>query len=152
MDTRTAPARPNFILLLFLVAALLTGCGSAKVDELRTYRDAMTGFFDRLADYDRAIRGIDPEEEGASQEFLSLIDSVADECVQIAAIDTPEEYLPVQESSIRLSRDMQLSRDAFHTAFEGESFNAEAFSEAMENYEKANQGLQEMIRILHSEG
>lgn len=137
-------------LFLFTVF-MLTGCGNSEKKELQQYNEQMSMYFRELTDCNTRIENINPETEDASEVLLEAIDRMSIICTKINESSVPPRFEAVKEHTSALVSDMEQANDAFHIAFESETFNEDSYNKGMEFYESANRSLQKVLEIFHTE-
>lgn len=136
--------------MVFLCSMILAGCG--KTDEaLDEYRINMATFFNHISEYHNNMNAIDVNEEGYVTTLLDYLDQLDAELSWMAGLEVPSEFSAVESLADEASENMTQAVSLFHTAYEGEEFDANTEQAAREYYERANVRLQYIVTILHGE-
>lgn len=135
-----------------LAAILLTGCaaGSQSTEALRSYRTEMEGLFSDLENVQSTIDGIDASADNADELLVQAIDEMSAACSKAAAAEAPAGYEVVQERAEHAAAMMGQASSEFHTAFEAETMDQDAYDAAMEYYKSACSDIQSMISGLQN--
>lgn len=139
----------HFVILVFM-ASCLTGCGNKTSKELEEYKSSMTAFYDKLAALDSSINQIDPESATAKIELLGYLDEMNEAYKTMAAIAIPDAFSGISEISQEAANYMQLANEAYHQAYDGD-FDEESEMLASQYYERANNRVNVMLKVLHGE-
>lgn len=134
------------LLLTFLTAFFLTGCG--KDAELENYKANMNQFFENIRVIDSSINALDPNSETAVSDLLSLLDSMNTSFEQMASLDVPDGFPGVDELADEASEYMSEAVSYYHQAYEN-GYNANLEDAARQYYESANVRFQYIVSILH---
>lgn len=137
-------------LTLFLCGLMLTGCGK-KDEALDEYQVNMATFFNHISEYHNSMNEIDVNQEGYVTQLLSYLDQLDAEIAWMAGLEVPAEFSAVESLADEASENMSQAVSLFHTAYEGETFDANTEQAAREYYERANVRLQYIVTILHGE-
>lgn len=135
--------------LSLLCACLLTGC--QEDESLNEYRDNMEIFFNHIAEFDDEMNEIDVNAEDASSRMLGYLDDLDKEVAWMAGLEVPKEFSAVESLADEASENMTQAVAMFHTAYEGETFDAAVEEAAREYYNRANIRIQYIRTILHGE-
>lgn len=128
---------------------MLTGCGEDEaMDE---YQVNMATFFNHISEYHNSMNEIDVNQEGYVTQLLGYLDQLDAEVAWMAGLDVPSEFSAVESLADEASENMTQAVSLFHTAYEGETFDANTEQAAREYYERANVRLQYIVTILHGE-
>lgn len=136
------------LLLTFLTAFFLTGCG--KDAELENYKANMNQFFENIRVIDSSINALDPNSETAVSDLLSLLDSMNTSFEQMASLDVPDGFPGVDELADEASEYMSEAVSYYHQAYEN-GYNANLEDAARQYYESANVRFQYIVSILHGD-
>lgn len=137
------------ILLLTLVCASLTGCGSKKKQELATYKASMETFCKNIAIIDGQINALDPSSDSSKTELLKDLDTLNDQFSQMANLTVPENFAGVEELADQASENMSNAVTYYHQAYDGDTFNQNYADAAAEYYRRANVRLKYILELLH---
>ncbi|MDD6716207.1 MAG: hypothetical protein PUF49_07520 [Firmicutes bacterium] len=149
MVKRTIRSAATVILVLALL--VLSGCGAnGQVKAMEDYKSGLTSICDQLAACNDTLKGIDPESEDAQKLLLSTVDDIARLFNEAAQLPAPDGYSRVQETAKSAAGRMQEANEAYHKAFEADTFDQKAFKQAQEAYHDANGQLQDLLSLLHS--
>lgn len=131
---------------------MLSGCGSSSqsVEELSSYRTEMEEFFTELESAQNAINGIDASDESAEEALYNAIDGMSTACTRISETEPPAGYESIQEAAAHAAMMMGQAASGFREAFDGESFDQNAYDAAMEYYKAAGNDIQLMIEALQT--
>ncbi len=138
--------RFKLLLLLFLTAITLNGCG--RDTELENYKANMNQFFENIRVFHESINAIDPNSETAVSELLRLLDSMNTSFAQMASLEVPDGFPGVEQLADEASEYMNTAVSYYHQAYDGE-YNANLEDAARQNYERANVRFQYIVSILH---
>jgi hypothetical protein len=133
-----------------IICAALVGCGKKESEELESYKEQMTGFYDKLAYYDRSINTIDPDSETAKDELLEYLDEMNSSYYSMASYDIPEEFTGISDIAVEAADYMQKAQEYYHMAFDG-SYDENSKSLADQYYERANSRAMVILQVLHGE-
>ena len=132
-----------------LCACLLTGC--KKDESLNEYQDNMEVFFNHLAEFNDEMNEVDVDAEDAVAQMLDYLDRLDEEFAWMAGLEVPKEFSAAESLADEASENMSQAAALFHTAYEGEAFDAAIEEAAREYYNRANIRIQYIITILHGE-
>lgn len=138
------------LLMVFLCGLVLTGCGKTE-EALDEYQVNMATFFNHISEYHNNMNAIDVNEEGYVTTLLDYLDQLDAELSWMAGLEVPSEFSAVESLADEASENMSQAVSLFHTAYEGETFDAATEQAAREYYERANVRLQYIVTILHGE-
>lgn len=138
----------RFGICLFLIL-LLTACG--QEEDLDTYQEDMNTFFERAAEYNEKMNAIDQNSDTKTIELLGYLDAFADDIEWMAGLEVPSQFSVVESLADEADENMKEAVALFHTAYDGETFDAASEQAAREYYERTNVRLQYIITILHGE-
>lgn len=138
------------LLMVFLCGLVLTGCGKTE-EALDEYQVNMATFFNHISEYHNNMNAIDVNEEGYVTTLLDYLDQLDAELSWMAGLEVPSEFSAVESLADEASENMSQAVSLFHTAYEGEMFDAATEQAAREYYERANVRLQYIVTILHGE-
>ena len=108
----------------------------------------MDGFCSSVSSLQAQIDAIEPDSENAQEEFLSLLDQLAEVSVEAAGFSTPEGYEEAGEMCRRASDYLQEAKGEYHAAFEAEPFDTESFQKGLDSYQSAGRCLSLMLENL----
>ncbi len=133
---------------------LLTGCGASKeaLEELSVYTEAMTGFYETIAQYQNELDCLDASEEDAQEQALTLVDQMTELCMQAAKTDVPEGYEEAGDLCRQAADYLQEAKGEYHAAFDGETLDQENLEKANQSCESAGQCLLQMAQCLETAG
>ncbi len=139
------------VLALMICMLLFSGCGAAdKTVQMEEYRVKVSGFYDRLEEYNNTFTAIDPSSETASQEVLQVIDEMTRDLNDAAQLEAPDEFVNAQDMLKEASKRMNDAQKDFHEAFEGE-YQQQAFERAYSEYSSANEYIGYAVTFFHGE-
>lgn len=138
----------RFAICLFF-AFLLTACGQDEA--LSAYQEDMSTFFSRAAEYNEKMNAIDQNSDTKTVELLGYLDAFAEDIEWMAGLEVPAQFSVVESLADEADENMKEAVALFHTAYEGETFDAASEQAAREYYERTNVRLQYIITILHGE-
>lgn len=138
----------RFGISLFLML-LLTACGQDEA--LSAYQEDMNTFFSRAAEYNEKMNAIDQNSETKTVELLGYLDAFAEDIEWMAGLDVPSQFSVVESLADEADENMKEAVALFHTAYDGEIFDAASEQAAREYYQRTNVRLQYIITILHGE-
>ena len=133
-----------------LLAALCAGCGKKTDPELEAYKESMTTFYDRLAEYDRSINAIDPDSETAGDELLVVLDEMNDTYKNMAAVEIPDEFSGISDIAVEAADYMEKANEFYHQAYDND-FDGDSEMLAAQYYQRANDRVLIMLQVLHGE-
>lgn len=131
---------------------MLTGCAATtqSVEELSAYRTEMEGLFSDLENVQQTIDEIDASAGNADELLLQAMDEMSAACNKAAAAEAPAGYETVQDKAEHAATMMGRASSEFHSAFEAEDLDQNAYDEAMEYYKSACEDIQSMIEGLQN--
>lgn len=148
---------PNYFLLLLLLSFVGLSCTACSAPDrqkdnadLIAYRQEVNAYFDTLSSCREAFEAVDVQSPEAGTAILSLIDQMTEATEKIADTEAPEELVELRQIAKEARDSMQSAREQFHTAFEGDKFDSEAFDRAMASYEAAGTQIGRMLQLLRS--
>ena len=98
----------NVIVLTCMVASfVLTGCGKKSSEQLETYKDKMTSFYDMLSYLNKSINSIDTDSETAKDELLGYLDEMNKAYDSMAKAEVPEEFSSISDIAVEAADYMQ---------------------------------------------
>ena len=140
----------KFLIIAFVLAVFMTGCGSRNSEELEAYKVSMNEFYDKLAYYNSSINDIDPNSENAKYELLGYLDEMNEAYQTMAATEIPEEFSGISDIAKEAAEYMQMADEFYHQAYDGD-FDEDSESLAAQYYERANARVMVMLQVLHGE-
>lgn len=132
-----------------LFAFLLTACGTDE--ELASYQEDMNTFFERAAEYNDKMNGIDQNSDTAVIELLGYLDAFAEDIEWMADLEVPDQFSAVESLADEADENMKEAVALYHTAYEGEIYDEGSAQAAREYYDRTNIRIQYIITILHGE-
>ncbi len=147
-NTLNNSRKTSFLLILFTITLLFSGCGK-KDPALEAYKTNMNQFFENIKIFDSSINAINPESETATQDLLSLLDSMNTSFSQMASLTVPDDFPGVADLATEATEYMAEAVSYYHQAYEGDTYDANLADVARQNYERANVRLQYIVSILH---
>lgn len=132
-----------------LCGLMIVGCG--KDEAMDEYQVNMATFFNHISEYHNNMNEIDVNQEGYVTQLLGYLDQLDAEIAWMAGLEVPSEFSAVESLADEASENMTQAVSLFHTAYEGETFDANTEQAAREYYERANVRLQYIVTILHGE-
>lgn len=140
-------------LLLLLVTAVFsftfTGCGENP--ETDRFENDINAFCDQVAEIDAGINNIDSQSETASDELLIYLDQLDQTFRALSEISIPKEYSYMEQLTSEASYYMTIAVEAYHEAFEGDTFDEYTAEYARENYERAYKRITVLLQLLRGE-
>ena len=128
----------SVLLSSLVVFSLLAGCGSdGKVSELESYEKDLLDFKSAVEDIGTKINEIDATHDDCKNELLFYVDALKDDFKKLSELEIPEGYETVTRLNEKATEYMSTAADYFHTAFEGEVFDEDAYETANTYYYKA---------------
>ena len=141
----------RFVIVILMCALLLTGCGKGeKAEQMEKYHSEVSGFFERLENYNQSFAAIDPAGETASQEALQIIDAMTEDLNTVAQLEAPEEFSNAQDMLKEAAGRMNAAQQDFHSAFDGE-YQQQSFEKAYSEYSSANEYIGYAVTFYHGE-
>ncbi len=140
----------NVILATALFASVLTGCGKKSDPKLEAYKESMTGFYEKLSEYDGAINSIDADSETAGDELLDVLDEMNETYREMAAMEIPEEFSGISDIAVEAADYMEKANEFYHQAYD-EDFDGDSEMLASQYYQRANDRVMIMLQVLHGE-
>jgi len=139
---------------LVLLAALwlllgLAGCGSSA--ETAAFREDVESFCTSLSELNESINNINAEDENASVVLLGYLDELDTRFQELAAMEFPEDYAYLEPLADEAASYMSESVSSYHTAYEGEIYDAEQAEYAKENSARAFKYVQYLLAYLRGE-
>ncbi|MCR4587851.1 MAG: lipoprotein [Lachnospiraceae bacterium] len=139
------------ILLIACSTLFLGGCGSKGDPELTAFKETMNTFFEDAASIDSQLNALDPNEEGAIDQMLALLDELNEKCQALSEIEVPEEFSNVSAYTESINFNMSHAVEKYHEAFSNDAYNENIKDVADEYYARANGRIHDMILLLHGE-
>ncbi|MCH5269943.1 MAG: hypothetical protein J1E83_04260 [Lachnospiraceae bacterium] len=140
-------------ILLLLSAVLfcfiLTGCGEDPA--VNKFQQDINAFCSQIAEIDTGINSIDAQSETARYELLAYLDQLDQAFKALAEISIPEKYAYMEQLTSEASSYMTTAVEAYHEAFEGDSYNEYTAEYARENYERAYKRVTVLLQLLRGE-
>ncbi|MCH5274302.1 MAG: hypothetical protein J1E65_00580 [Lachnospiraceae bacterium] len=140
-------------LLLLLVTVLfsftLAGCGEDQT--IIRFQNDINAFCNKVAEIDAGINSIDSQSETASAELLTYLDQLDQAFKELSEISIPKEYAYMEQLTSEASSYMTTAVEAYHEAFEGDTFNEHTAEYARENYERAYKRITVLLQLLRGE-
>lgn len=141
----------NVIVLTCMVASfVLTGCGKKSSEQLETYKDKMTSFYDMLSYLNKSINSIDTDSETAKDELLGYLDEMNKAYDSMAKAEVPEEFSSISDIAVEAADYMRKADEYYHMAYDG-AFDENSESLASQYYERANSRAMVILQVLHGE-
>ena len=138
------------LLLALVVGMLTTGCAGQTNEELESYKESMTKFYNELSGYNDAINNIDPNSEGAKSELLGYLDNMNESYKTMAQVQIPEEFSGISDIAVEAADYMQMADEFYHQAYDND-FDEESEALASQYYQRANNRVLVMLQVLHGE-
>ena len=132
------------------VMVLACGCGKKADNNLDSYKESMTEFYDKLSYYDASINGIDTDSEDAKTQLLGYLDEMNETYKTMAALQIPEEFDSISEIAVEAADYMQMADECYHMAYDG-TFDEDQEQLAGQYYQRANARVKVMLQVLHGE-
>lgn len=131
----------TFLLTIFMLAFLVTGCGHKKDAEIEAFKTQLDDFTTAVMELDTNINSIDPASDDAAAQLLSYYDSLAAEFETLAAIPVPEKYGDIARLSSKANDYMAEAVSYYHIAFESDTLSGQELMDmvnlASSYYEKS---------------
>ncbi len=140
------PATIISVILMLMLAA----CSDSHTAELSEFRSGMESFFDRYEAYNRALSSIDPDAPASSAQLTASIDKMLADAEELTGTAVPEEFSAVTVPIDDYAGHLRTAADALHRAFDGETFDPMAYSEALPELEAAGSAIRDIIAVLRS--
>lgn len=135
--------------LSLLLTFFLTACG--RDEALAAYQEDMNTFFERAGEYNEKMNAIDLNSDTKTVELLGYLDAFAEDIEWMAGLEVPSQFSVVESLADEADENMKEAVALFHTAYDGETFDAASEQAAREYYNRTNVRLQYIITILHGE-
>lgn len=139
-----------FCMSLFMLLTIMTGCGMKEDSALSAYKTSMSEFYDKLAEYDSSINGINPDSDSAKEELLGYLDEMNESYKAMGDLKIPNEFSGIADIASEAKDYMQMANECYHKAYDGE-FDEESLSLADQYYQRANKRAFIMLQVLHGE-
>ncbi|MBO6239365.1 MAG: hypothetical protein J6O61_00625 [Butyrivibrio sp.] len=140
----------KFLLLAMLLGMILSGCQKETNDELESYKESMSSFYDKLSYLDEAINGIDPESETAVAQLLGYLDEMNEAYKSMAELTIPDEFSGISDIAVEAADYMEMADQFYHEAYDNE-FDSDTEYLAGQYYQRACSRVLVMLQVLHGE-
>jgi len=140
----------KFLLLAILLGMMLSGCQKETNDELESYKESMSSFYDKLSYLDEAINGIDPESETAVAQLLGYLDEMNEAYKSMAELTIPDEFSGISDIAVEAADYMEMADQFYHEAYDNE-FDSDTEYLAGQYYQRACSRVLVMLQVLHGE-
>ena len=129
---------------------ILSGCQKETNDELESYKESMSSFYDKLSYLDEAINGIDPESETAVAQLLGYLDEMNEAYKSMAELTIPDEFSGISDIAVEAADYMEMADQFYHEAYDNE-FDSDTEYLAGQYYQRACSRVLVMLQVLHGE-
>lgn len=133
-----------FLILTVSVLTFFTGCGQQK--KIEEYQGQMNLFFEELAGYDDALNSLDPDSESQIETLLSIISSMEQSFLTMAALEVPKDYEKASEYAKEASDLMSEAASLYRQAFQN-GYDEASYESALSVYRNAHEKLSQMILL-----
>ncbi len=138
------------VMTIALLATTIAGCGKQADPKLESYKESMTEFYNKLAEYDSSINSIDPDSETAGDDLLVVLDEMNETYKNMAAIEIPEEFSGISDIAVEAADYMDKANEFYHQAYDGD-FDSDSEMLASQYYQRANDRVLIMLQVLHGQ-
>lgn len=123
---------------IVLTCLCLCACGdNAEEKELATFSKEITSFTNSIKHADEDINTIDITNASATSDLLLILDQLQVNFEELANLAVPEQFESIEELADDASEYMKNAVSYFHSAYEGETFNAQDADIAYQYYTRA---------------
>ena len=131
--------KKRIITISILTSLCLFGCGKVTEDEkeLAEFSTSMSTFTESIKEANTKINELDSSDKDSVKELLNILDDMDKDFKKIADIDAPLQYEGVEQLAIEASNYMSEAVSNYHIAYEGDTFDDYAASEAFQYYKWA---------------
>ena len=115
----------------------MTACGNGKSKEVEAYENSLLSFKESIDDIGAKIDAIDANNSDASNELLYYVDYINKNFQALLSLQVPSGYESITRLNEKAADYMASASTYFHTAYEAEIFDEEAYNTANTYYLKA---------------
>ena len=125
------------LLSLTAMTVCLTACGSGKSAAVTAYEKDLLSFKSSIDDIGAKINAIDASAADATNELLYYVDYINKDFQALLTLSVPEGYESITRLNEKAASYMESATSYFHTAYEANPFDSEAYNTANTYYAKA---------------
>ncbi|MBO5291672.1 MAG: hypothetical protein J6B10_00600 [Lachnospiraceae bacterium] len=135
--------------LLLMLTLSMTGCG--KDEQLETYKEDMTAFYEVIQEKSDAIDMIDTTSETAVDELLGYLDDINTEFTALGEMKVPKQFASIESLADDAASYMNEANRLYHEAYANGSYDDSVGEAARQNYERAMKRISYIADIFHGE-
>lgn len=134
---------------VFFIMITVSGCGKEDA-ELKSYKESMASFYDKLSYYNSSINAIDPNSDSAKSELLGYLDEMNEEYKKMAELKIPAEFAGISDIAVEAADYMAMADEYYHYAYDNE-YDETNEQLASQYYQRANSRALIILQVLHGE-